>query len=135
MQGPTKWETDKKLHEDLIKNTRWKGNTQLTLQKFLEMHRTSRIHLQACSEHITCEVPSQYSRSVGYILENIQSTDPALEAAKAAITQDNIGPNAKRNNFENAVAFLMPRCPVTAANNKKRKSVSFETVLSIVYQR
>lgn len=47
----------------------------------------------------------------------IQCKDPEIQAALANIRSDADGPDAKRNNFENAVSFLLPADPVS----KKRK--------------
>ena len=51
------------------------------------------------------------------MIDNIQCNDAELQASLAAIRMDKTGPNAKRNNFENAVQFLLPSDPVA----KKRK--------------
>ena len=60
-------------------------------------------------------------------MEGIQCSDAELQAALAAIRMDNVGPNAKRNNFELAATFLLPTCPVA----KKRKSNSSNKIASI----
>ena len=66
--------------------------------------------MQACMEHVNYQLPNEHTR-VGYFLDALESQHPPLLAAMANIEEDN-GPNGKRNNFENAVAYILPKDPV-----------------------
>ena len=63
--------------------------------------------MQACAEHVSFQLPNEYSR-VGYLLDAIENNDPPLQAALANVEEDVGNGTAenqgKRNNFELAVA-------------------------------
>ncbi len=115
--GVDKWEKELNLQESFMKTRIWKGNSNFSLEKFIEQHRSAYISMQQCSEHVTYQLPDEYTR-VRYLLDAIQSTDPELQASIAAIRLDTTGPTAKRNNFEAAATFLLPADPVA----KRRKA-------------
>ena len=115
--GDDKWEKELKEQESLMKSRVWKGNSNFSLERFIDQHRAAHISMQQCAEHVPFQLPDEHTR-VRYLMDGIQCNDAELQAALAAIRMDTVGPNAKRNNFENAAAFLLPTCPVA----KKRKS-------------
>ena len=55
-------------------------------------------------------------------LDAIKSKDPTLLAAIANVRQDD-SPTGMMNNFEKAVAYLIPACPV-APNRKPNKAMA-----------
>jgi hypothetical protein len=58
---------------------------------------------------------------VKYLLDNIESSDPELNAAIALVKQDK-GDNGKMNNFDACAVFIIPCCPVARkrlASNKR----------------
>ena len=75
------------------------------------------------------QLPNEHTR-VGYFLDALESQHPPLLAAMANIEEDN-GPNGKRNNFENAVAYILPKDPVlkrrTNENNKRKQAQISDT--------
>ena len=73
--------------------------------------------MEQCSEHVAFQLPNEHTR-VRYLIDSIQCNDPELQASLAAIRKDDATPSGMRNNFENAVTFLLPSCPVA----KKRKT-------------
>jgi hypothetical protein len=71
---------------------------------------------------VTYQLPNEHSR-VGYLLDAIQTGDAGLNAAMASIRTDT-GATGMRNNFESAVAHLLPYDPVakrtaTSAGTKR----------------
>jgi hypothetical protein len=115
--GTDKWEKELKDQEGFMKTRVWKGNTNHSLERFLEQHRTAYNSLKQCADHVQFQLPDEHTR-VRYLMTAIQCKDPEIQAALANIRGDIDGPEAKRNNFENAVSFLLPADPVA----KKRKA-------------
>ena len=66
--------------------------------------------MRSCAEHIPYQLPNKRSR-VEYVLEAIECQDPLLLAAIANIEEDQ-DPDGKRNHFEAAVAYMLPKDPV-----------------------
>ena len=66
--------------------------------------------MSACAEHIQYQLPNEHSR-IGLLIDAIQCVDNGLQAVMASIKTDN-GPYGLRNNFERAVAHLLPYDPV-----------------------
>jgi hypothetical protein len=114
--GTDKWEKELKDQENFMKTRVWKGNTNFSLERFLEQHRSAYNSLKQCADHVQFQLPDEHTR-VRYLMTAIQCKDPEIQAALANIRSDADGPEAKRNNFENAVSFLLPADPVS----KKRK--------------
>jgi Tfp pilus assembly protein PilE len=115
--GEDKWEKELKQQETFMKTRIWKGNSNFSLEKFIEQHRAAYISMQQCSLHVTFQLPDEHTR-VCYLINAIQCSDPELQATLAAVRADKTGPNAKRNDFENCVTILLPADPVS----KKRKA-------------
>ena len=66
--------------------------------------------MRVAAEHVDCQLPTEHTR-VGYLLDAIESEDAALNAAIASVEEDE-GPAGKRNDFETAVAHILPKHPV-----------------------
>ena len=108
--GVDKWEAEIKRQEQLLHTRKWKGQNNFSLESFVSQHRNAFVSMQQCSQHVTYQLPNKHSR-VGYLLEAIQCQDAGLQAAMASIrTNDDV--NGKRNDFEKAVAHLLPYDPV-----------------------
>ena len=114
--GEDKWNKELKSQESFLQTRVWKGNSNFSLEKFIEQHRSAYISMQQCAEHVNYQLPNETTR-VRYLTDNIQNGDPALQAALAIIRGDE-APDGRRNNFESAASYLQPTCPVA----KKRKS-------------
>ena len=89
-------------------NTKWNGRNY-SLEKFTGMHRSSFVQLEEAAMHVNFQLPTSHTR-VGYLIDNIANADPDLRAAIANIRIDM---NNMRNDFESAVAFLLPVDPYT----------------------
>ena len=108
--GQDIWEAMVKKSEFFMQNTKWNGNTSIKFIAHSSKHRQSYIEMTEAAEHVAVECPNERSR-VTYLLNSIECKDPDLLAAVAAIKQDEVG---KRVHFEDAVAFIIPCCPVAS---------------------
>ena len=116
--GVDKWEKELRSAETFMKNRVWKGNNNFSLEKFLDQHRTAFVTMQQCSEHVAYQLPNERTR-VGYVLDNIQTSDAELQAVLAQVKHD-ATPGGMREDFEKAATALLPADPVA----RKRKSAS-----------
>lgn len=111
--GNDKWEQIEKEKTKFLLNNKWNGR-QFGLDKFTNLHRTAYVALEEAALHVQFQLPNEHTR-VGYLLDNIINSDPDLRAALASI-RANV--NGMRENFESAVAFMLPVCPY-AKHSKK----------------
>ena len=118
--GRDKWEAELKSKEQLLHTWQWKGQSHYKLESFVTQHRNAFVSMQQCAEHVTYQLPNEYS-CVGYLLDAIKCNDPGLQVAMASVHQDQ-GPGGMRNNFESAVAHLLPACPVAKKRSTKRNA-------------
>ena len=72
--------------------------------------------MQQCANYVEYQLPNEHTH-VGYLLEGIVCPDPGLQAAMASIHTDD-GPTGMRNEFEIAVAHILPY----DADTKKREA-------------
>ena len=122
--GPAHWDREVRNMNDFLLTNKWTGTTGFTLHQFLAKHRSSYNSLQRCAEHVAVELPNERTR-VGYLLENIDCNDKNVTTALSHIrlddTVDAAGtPSGLRNEFEGAVAFLLPTDPVKKKRGVKR---------------
>ena len=125
--GKDKWEAEIKKQDDLLHNRIWRGQSNFSLEHFAAQHRNAYVLMSAGAEHVECQLPNEFTR-VGHLLDAIQSSDPALQAAIAAIRQDD-GEDGMRHDFERAVAKLLPVDPVARRRtSRKRDAASISDV-------
>ena len=123
--GPAHWDREVKSMSDFLLTTKWTGTTGFSLHQFLAKHRSAFNSLQRCGEHVAVELPNQRT-IVGYLLENIDCNDKDVTAALSHIRLDDTvdattnTPTGKRNDFEGAVAFLLPTDPIRKKRGGKR---------------
>ena len=84
------------------------------MEHFASQHRNAFVSLQACAQKVTYQLPNEHSR-VGYLLDAIQTGDAGLNAAMASV-RTSTSVTGMRNNFESAVAHLLPYDPVAKRN-------------------
>ena len=120
--GPAVWDKKKTNAMEFLQSRKFTGTSNLSLEAFLGLHRSSYVTLQRCAEHINCQMPDQRSR-VQYLLENIQAEDSNVKAALSSIRLDDT-PNGMRNNFESAAAFLLPTDPVEKKKSKNKRPIA-----------
>lgn len=116
--GKDKWEAKLKRQDQLLHTRIWKGQSNFSLEHFISQHRNAYVSMEAASAHVDFQLPNDHTR-VGYLLEAIQTSDAGLQAAMASVQTDN-GVDGMRNNFEAAVAHLMPYDPVAKKRSNKR---------------
>lgn len=104
--GSDKWEQLQKDQTSFMSNTKW-NDCNYTLEKFTGMHRSLYVQLEEAEQHVNFQLPIEHTR-VGYLIDNIQNNDPDLRAAIANIGLNN---NGMQDNFEDAVACLLPVDP------------------------
>ena len=104
--GNDKWDQLRKDKTNFMMNTKWNGKTY-GLEKFTGLHRSAYVFLEEASSHVNFQLPTQHLR-VGFLLDNITNQDADLRAALASIR---VNTDNMRDDFERAVAFLLPVCP------------------------
>lgn len=115
--GDDKWDKIRKDKLNFIMNNKWNGR-QYSLEKFTGLHRSAFVMLEEASLHVNFQLPTAHSR-VGYLLDNITCQDADLRAALASIR---VNTNNMRNDFDAAVAFLLPVCPYAKYKSNQRKN-------------
>ena len=121
--GEDKWDKLQKENLKYLMNTKWNGKVY-SLEKFTGMHRSKFVQLEEAAVHVNFQLPTEYTR-VGYLLDNIQSRDANLAAAMGSIR---INTNGMRQNFERAVAFLLPVCPYARNQAELKENRQVPTV-------
>ena len=71
----------------------------------------------AAAEHVDFQLPNEHTQ-VGYLIDAIKCNDAKLQAVISNIENNKAG---KCVDFEAAVAFLLPTCPVTQKRQKTYK--------------
>lgn len=117
--GEDKWESEIKTKEATLHQTKWKGQSNYSLERHAAQHRNAYVSLVACAEHVDYQLPNEHSR-VGYLLESIQNNDPGLQAAMANVRTSK-GADGMRSNFESTIAHILPYCPVAKKRNSGSK--------------
>ena len=116
--GEDKWDTELKRVNLTLQTLKWKGQSNYPLERFCQKHRNGYTTMRAAAEHVDFQLPNQHTR-VGYLLDAIECDDAKLQAAIANIENDKSG---KRVDFEAAVAFLLPSCPISRKRQKTTKT-------------
>ena len=123
--GDDKWILEVRKHEATMRELKWKGTGNMTLEKFFSLHRQAYQGLVEASNHVSVELPSEETR-VRYVIENIQSNDMDLKAAISTVKQDKQG---KRKDFEAAAAAIQESCPIASKSaNAKRQAAEISSV-------
>ena len=127
--GVDKWESTLKEMDSLLHTRKWRGQNSYTLEKFCQHHRNAFVQMQSCAVHVEYQLPNEHTR-VGYLLDAIESQDARLLAAIANVRDDKGDGTAanpgKRNDFELAVAYLLPECPVARTKKGAGKRTNAE---------
>ena len=114
--GRDKWEAELKCQQELMLNSVWKGNNNWLLEKFDQMHRDAYLQMQRCAEHVPFQLPNERTR-VTHLLNNMQCSDPSLQAAMVLVKADEQG---RMTDFEGAASYLIPYDPVSKKNAVNR---------------
>ncbi len=115
-----KWETILQENSKWLLNSKWNGK-KYALEIFIGQHRIKYEQMKEAAQSVQYQLPNEHTR-VGYILSAIESDDPSLHAAMAAVDGD----DALRSDFELAAGKLIPKDPYARNQaQKESKSVSF----------
>jgi len=117
--GEDKWEAELKRQDHLLHTAKWRGQSHFTLERFIAQHRHAFVSMSQCAEHVTHQLPNEYTR-VSYLLDAIENSDAALQAAMALCRNDT-GPNGRRSNFEATASFILPHDPVARKRTTQRQ--------------
>ena len=113
--GVDKWELELKKQDKILHTRKWRGQNNYSLEKFCQHHHAVYVSMVACSQHVNFQLPNGHTR-VGYLLDAIEINDAQLQAALANVCDDTGDSTAanpgKRNDFELAVAYILPSDPV-----------------------
>ena len=109
--GKDKWQQEIKTQENFIYTRVWKGNTTYSLESFVSQHRNAHVRLQRCAEQVPHQLPNARSRVI-HLIDAIQCTDPALQAAIAHV-KSNDTPTGMMSDFEETAAYLLQFDPVS----------------------
>ena len=120
--GKDKWEAEIKKAIALLTTVKWKGTSNYLLSTHCARQRNANVTLQACANHVEYQLPNERTK-VGFLLDSIESDDAGLNAALAHVRHDE-GPHGMRENFEAAVAMLLPMCPVAKRKTAQEGSGS-----------
>ena len=119
--GQDKWEQELKKQDDMLHTRVWRGQSNFTLERFVQQHRNAFVSMQSCAEYVQYQLPTEHTR-VGYLLAGINCNDAGLQAAMASVQLDT-GANGLRNDFEATATHLLPYDPVakkrSASHNKR----------------
>ena len=109
--GKDKWQQEIKAQENFIYTRVWKGNTTYSLESFVNQHRNAHVRLQRCAEQVPHQLPNSRSRVI-HLIDAIQCTDPALQAAIAHV-KSNDNPGGMMSDFEETAAYILQFDPVS----------------------
>ena len=118
--GADKWEYIIKTSSEWLMTAKWNGK-KFSLEGFCSSHRSKYTQLVEAAQHVSHQVPNGHTR-VGYLIDNIEHSDADLRAAIAQVRTNSQG---ARDDFEKAVAILLPVDPFLK-NKANKNSNSFE---------
>jgi hypothetical protein len=117
--GKDKWVKILRDAKTYVNERKWDGTTSQLLQSHVEKCRECYVDIENAAEHIKEQIPEPRTR-VQSLLDSIEGCkDPNVCARVAAISNET---NGMLDDFEAAVAHLIPVCPVAAKVGKKRKN-------------
>ena len=123
-----RWREELKVQERIVTKRVWKGNSSYTLEDHAATHRNANSVMDHAGDEGVVDFNSpEQRRRVERILDSIECKDAQLLAAMANVRQDN-GPEGMMNNFEKAVAYLIPCCPVAPNRKKQRMSAQISSL-------
>ena len=120
--GHDKWNIEVTKAVAYMHSTKWKSTCNYLLASFCNRHRQAHEDLKAAvAAGVHHQLPSEFTR-VGYLLANIETSDPELQAAMAQVKsdKDDATQTGMRYNFEETVTTLTPCDPVAKRRGSKR---------------
>ena len=100
--GVDKWEKIQKDNSTWLISAKWNGK-KFSLDLFISQHHSKYQQLVEASQHVKFQLPNEHTR-VSNLIDVIENSDAALQAAVASIRQNSQGVRA---DFEKAAAVLL----------------------------
>ena len=108
--GSDKWESLIRKQDNIMNTRKWKGQRNVALESFVQMHRNSYVSMKDAYQHVDYQLPNKHTR-VTYLLDALENDDAVLKAAMSSIKGGyNLG--EKRTDFEHVASHLLPEDPV-----------------------
>lgn len=117
---------------EVMYKRKWKAHGSFPLATFVAQHRAAFVNMQLGAVHVQHQVPTEFTR-VDLLLQAIECTASDLSTHLALVRADE-GIDGKMNDFEAAVAFILPFDPVAlkrhgaGSNNAKRLAAEISDV-------
>jgi hypothetical protein len=122
--GKAKWEEEIKTEETILQTRKYKATGSYTLAKHCEVHRSSHIKMQAAAMNVGYNYPIADDRTrVRWLMDSIECNNVSVESRKANIESDD-GINGKISDFEAAVAYITPACPVSSKKKRNNDDIT-----------
>lgn len=116
--GKAYWEGQVTTSENLIKERQYTGTGSLTFEIYSNTHRRCHMVQKEAANHVPHSCMEERTR-VKKLIEGITSKDPKILAAIATVEKDEQG---MAIDFERAVAFIKPSCPVASTKKRSREA-------------
>ena len=120
--GKAVWEKVLKDSETYMTQAEYTGTTSLTFANHADKHRTGFVNLTEAAVHVPYQVPNERTR-VTHLLDSLKCQDAEFLASVTSVKLDDKG---MRENFETAVAFIAPACPVSKKTGKSKSKNNAE---------
>ena len=129
--GSSKWDKIIDEAETYVMRREWNGkNLRFTLRSHISKHREAHNEMMRAPQFVEYELPNDHTRA-GCLIKSITNRDPSIVSAITHIQ----GNQHQRNNFEDAVDFLLLTAPkpkdqvpghrISALNTNKPKKKGF----------
>ena len=89
------------------------------MERFIQQHCNAYVSIQACTEHVRYQLLNNHAL-FGYVLDATKTSDAPLLSDMANIEVDK-ATTGKRNNFESAISYILPKDTVSKLRNKPNK--------------
>ena len=119
--GVDKWEAIVKKAEHQMRNSKFKGTSQLTLEKHCDQHRQNFIYLQEAKKYVSIQIPTGRTR-VTLLLDSIECQDAYLLSLLANVRSG----TTLREDFEASVTLILPADPVARKKGKNETNRQLE---------
>jgi hypothetical protein len=130
--GKAKWEGEIKTEELILQTRKYKATGTYTLAKHCEVHRSSHIKMQAAALNVDYDYQVADERTrVRWLLESIECKDVNVLTRIAGIYSDE-GVGGKKSDFESAVSYLTPSCPVASKKKRGHDDISTDASISSI---
>ena len=110
--GKDKWHAKWKKQDKLLHTTKWRGQSNYLLERFIGLHQNAYVSMLQCIKHVQYQLPLKMTRVI-YLLNSIECDYAPLQAAMAFARCN----ETMKNSFEATASPLMQHCPVAKKRN------------------